>query len=229
MATVTGYRYKDPAGSKGKYMFRPAGGAVAHLWMKDRGFLQASSPTIYTRPEPMSFPEAPGIECLTPRIEYTDSSGYFTNLFEFDSRLAIGSAQRNQYAINVAGELKDRNQLAGGVGYTMDYLFTDSFYQKTIGLTWHDAWPAIKIIEPFVDLEGTTFDQTDDQTVIITNGKKKLRFSLVSGHAKMIMGRNREKYWSPYPALKAFPIELEITHDPTAFKQKIVYRVSILP
>lgn len=229
MATITGYRYKDPAGSKGKYMFRPSGGTVSHLWMKDIGFLQASSPTIYTRPEPMSFPEAPGVLSLTPRIEYTDSQGYFTNLFEFDSRIFIDSPQRGNYVVDVSGELKDKNQLTGGVGYQVKYLFTDSFYQKTIQLNWHDSWPLVKIIEPFIDHEGTTFEQTDDHNVIINTGEKKIKFSILSGHAKMIIGRNRDKYWSPYPALKALPIELEILPDTTTFKRTISYRVSIIP
>jgi hypothetical protein len=228
MATITGYRYKDPAGTKGKYMFRPTGGAVSYLWLKDLGFLQASSPTIYTRPEPMSFPEAPGTLSLTPRIEYTDSLGYFTNLFEFDSRLSIDSTLKDHYGVHVNGELKDKNQLAGGVGYTIDYLFTDSSYQKTIQLKWHDAWPTIKIVEPFVDGEGTTFNQIDDRIVIIESGKKKIRFELVSGDAKIILGRNRDKFWTPYPALKAFPIELEIVPAAPIFKQIISYKVTVV-
>ncbi|ANE51487.1 hypothetical protein [Flavisolibacter tropicus] len=228
MATITGYRYKDPAGTKGKYMYRPTGGAVSYLWMKDLGFLQASSPTVYTRPEPMSFPEAPGTMSLTPRIEYTDSLGYFTNLFEFDSRLTIDSTQQGHYGVHASGELKDKNQLAGGVGYTIDYLFTNNTYQKTIQLSWHDAWPAIKIVEPFVDAEGATFNAIDDRTVIINTGKKKLKFELVSGNAKIILGRNRDKFWTPYPALKAFPIELEVTPAVPIFKQTISYKVSVI-
>ncbi len=102
MATITGYRYKDPAGTKGKYMYRPTGGAVSHVWMKNHGFLQASGPTVYTRPEPMSFPEAPGVICLTPRIEYNDSLGYFTNLYEFDSRLSIDSNNK-KYTVTASG------------------------------------------------------------------------------------------------------------------------------
>jgi hypothetical protein len=229
MATLTGYRYKDPAGSKGKYMFRPSGGTVSHLWMKDVGFLQASSPTIYTRPEPMSFPEAPGVLSLTPRIEYTDSLGYFTNLFEFDSRLFIDSTVNHHFVAQVSGELKDKNQLAGGVGYKIDYLFADSFYQKTIQLQWHDARPVINIVEPFIDHEGTTVTQVDERTVMIHTGIKKVMFSLLSGNAKLILGRNRGRYWTPYPALKAFPIELEIIPDLSAFKQVVSYKVSVIP
>ena len=229
MATITGYRYKDPAGTKGKYMFRPSGGAVSHLWMKDVGFLQASSPTVYTRPEPMSFPEAPGILSLTPRIEYNDTTGYFTNLYEFDSRLAFDSSKKAQFVIKANGELKDKNQLNGGVGYRIDYLFKDDFYQKTIHLTWHDAWPHIKIVEPFIQDAETTFEKIDEQNVLITYKNRRLKFSLLSANAKLIMGRNRENYWAPYPALKAYPIELEVSHDPAMFTKAITYRISIVP
>jgi len=229
MATITGYRYKDPAGTKGKYMVRPSGGAMSHLWMKKLGFLQASSPTVYTRPEPMSFPEAPGIMCLTPRIEYSDSVSYFTNLYEFDSRLSFDSTSSAQYLIKASGELKDKNLLTGGVGYNIDYLFADHFYQKTIHLNWHDAWPMVKIVEPFIQDEGTTFEKLDERNVLITSKNVTLKFSLLSTNAKLVMGRDHQNYWSPYPALKAYPIELEVAHNPAVFRQAVIYRVSIMP
>lgn len=229
MATITAYRYKDPAGTKGKYMYRPAGGAISHSWLKGHGFLQAGSPTVYTRPEPMSFPEAPGVLPLTPRIEYTDSLGYFTNLFEFDGILSIAASKRNRYAVSVSGELRDKNFLTGGVGYKMSYMFTNSYFEKTIRLTCHDAWPdAIKIIEPFIDFKGMVFEKTDDRTVHITTGNKKLAFEIISGNARLIAGRNADKYWTPYPALKAFPIELEIAPAPPGYSQTITYRVSVV-
>ncbi len=228
MATITGYRYKDPAGAKGKYMFRPSGGAITHVWMKGCGFLQASSPTIYTRPEPMSFPEAPGVRCLTPRIEYTDNTGYFTNLFEFDSRLSIDSAIKSEYTVIAGGELKDKNQLAGGVAYKMEYLFADSFYQKTIHLVWHDAWPTITIVEPFIHLKGTLFTKINDSTLLINTGEKKLLFAVLTPGIRLITGRDEANYWSPYPALKAFPVEMEISGDTSVFKRSLTYRVSVL-
>ena len=76
MSTITAYRYKDVSkGSKSKYMYRPTGGSISNLWLQDHGFLQASSQTEYIRWEPMHFPEAEGIKCLTPRIEFKDSIG----------------------------------------------------------------------------------------------------------------------------------------------------------
>jgi hypothetical protein len=229
MATITGYRYTDQAaGPKGKYMFRPDGGTISHLWAKDHGFMQASSPTIYTRPEPMSFPEAPGVLPLTPRIEYTDTAGYFTNLFEFDSRIKVDSVKNSKYLVSVAGELKDKNWLTGGVGYRMQYEFTDSFLQKTVELTYHDAWPVVRIIEPFVLANGMKVVQQDEKTVILSAGKKKWKFVLISGTAKLIAGDQPEHYWTPYPAMKANTLVLEIPAGNVDQPAVIRYRLTVL-
>jgi hypothetical protein len=225
MATITGYRYKDQlAGSKGKYMFRPTGGAMSHVWLQDWGFLQASSPTIYTRPEPMSFPEAPGILPLTPRIEYRDTAGYFTNLFEFDAHFNVAK-QNNVYSLQASGELKDKDWLTGGVGYDLGYRFTDSGYEKTVTLHYHDAWPAVNVIEPFIDEAGTVFEQVNPSTILISKGNKKVRFELLSGNAELKLGENPEKYWAPYPAMKAMPIIIHIPQKKERYLATIRYRV----
>jgi hypothetical protein len=227
MATITGYRYKDQlAGSKGKYMFRPTGGAMSHVWLKDWGFVQASSPTIYTRPEPMSFPEAPGVLPLTPRIEYTDTAGYFTNLFEFDAHLSA-ETKNKAYMVQASGELKDKEWLTGGVGYDLGYRFTDSGYEKTVTLHYHDAWPAINIIEPFIDDAGTSFEQINPSTILISKAGKKLRFELISGNAELKLGENSDKYWAPYPAMKAMPVTIHIPQNKEMFKQTVRYRIVV--
>jgi len=228
MATITGYRYKDPAGAKGKYMYRPNGGAISHLWAAGHGFITASSPTVYSRPEPMSFPEAPGVLPLTPRIEYTDSAGYFTNLYEFDSRLLINKEIKNHYTVNVAGELKDKNGLTGGVGYQLNYLFTDSALQKTITVTWHDAWPVVHVIEPIIQYAGMTFEQKDDHTILIRAGRKQWSLRILSGKARWITGREAARYWTPYPALKAWPLELEIQPEGEAISGSVTYCLQVL-
>jgi len=82
MATMSAYTYKDiEKKEKSKYMFRPSGGSISNLWVEGYGLLQASSQTFYARWEPMSFPVVDTVICLTPRIEYRNKEGYFTNLF----------------------------------------------------------------------------------------------------------------------------------------------------
>jgi hypothetical protein len=229
MATITSYGYKDyKAGAKSKYMYRPTGGAIAALWVKGHGYLTASSVTEYSRPEPMSFPEAPGVRSLTPRIEFTDSLGYFTNLFEFDSRMEAKQLGSDRFEVSVSGELKDKNWLAAGVGYHMNYLFSDRTVVKTIRLVYHDAWPMVKIIEPIVNYKGMVFTKIDARTVLITAGEQKFKFKLLSGNAVLHMGKDAEHYWAPYPALKAFPLELEVQPAAAGFSQEIRYEISIL-
>lgn len=229
MATITSYGYKDyKAGAKSKYMYRPAGGTISSLWVKDHGYLTASSVTEYSRPEPMSFPEAPGVKSLTPRIEFADSLGYFTNLFEFDSRMEAEKIGSNRFEVNVSGELKDKNWLAGGVGYRMNYLFSDSSLVKTINLVYHDARPVVKIIEPIINYKGMIFTKTDANTVLIKAGDKWFRFKLLSGNAVLHTGKDAGHYWAPYPALKAFPLELEVKPVAGSFKEEVQYEFSIL-
>ena len=155
MATVTAYGYKDQAArAKSKYMYRPSGGTVSYLWASGYGIVQGSSVTVYSRPEPMHFPEAPGVRSLTPRIEYTDSLGYFTNLFEFDGRIETGAVGDTGYTVTTTGELKDMNWLSGGIGYRLEHRFTDTEVRKSVRLVYHDARRVVRVIEPIIDTAG---------------------------------------------------------------------------
>jgi hypothetical protein len=227
MATITGYTYKDQkAGSKSKYMFRPNGGTISYLWVEGHGALQVSSVSEYSRPEPMSFPEAEGIRSLSPQIAYHDSTGYFTNLFEFDSRVKIETSENSNFIVKARGELKNRDWINGGVAYVITYTFADQFIEKKIDLTYHDAFPVVTIIEPFVMEPGMKVVSGDHATVHISGGKRE--FSLTyKGAAKLVTGRHAEDYWTPYPAIKAFPVELDIAPPDKGFTQSVIYRISL--
>lgn len=228
MATITGYRYKDILkGSKSKYMYRPTGGSISSLWLEDYGFLQAGSQTVYNRWEPMHFPNADNIKCLTPRIEFTDTLGYFTNLFEFDSRMISKSLDENSYLINALGELKDMNQLNGGVGYKFEYLFTDSSIEKSVTLFYRDITPTVKIIEPIIENSNVKFTLVNPKTVLIESDYKILEFKLMSDNAELQIGNDKEKYWAPFPSLKAFPIELMVLYN-GELSNEIKYKIRVI-
>jgi hypothetical protein len=232
MVTLTAYGYEDHAAkAKSKYMYRPSGGTISNLWVQDHGFLQASSVTEYSRPEPMTFPEAPGIRCLTSRIEFSDTLGYFTNLFEFDARLEVESTRGRKvpFRLTATGELKDRNWLLGGVGYRIAYEFGDTYVRKAVRLTYHDARPTIHIVEPIVDYQGTVFTQVDVRTVRIAAGRKVFEFKVEAGIAELRLGYERDKYWTPFPALKACPIELLVPPPVEGFAREVSYTISLLP
>ncbi len=226
MATITGYRYKDQrGGSKSKYMFRPNGGTVSYLWAKGYGALQASSVTEYSRPEPMSFPEAPGVKCLTPQISYTDSLGHFTNLFESDARLKTASGD-GQFTVHAVGELKNRDWINGGVAYRIRYTFTDDYLEKQITLTYHDAFPVVTITEPFVLNDGARVVPVNDRALNI--GNDTVAFELqTDGTATLIPGREARHYWTPYPALQAYPVELEVLPPAEGFTKTVTYRIAV--
>jgi hypothetical protein len=211
-------------------MYRPSGGAASNLWVGGHGFLQASSVTVYSRPEPMHFPEAPGIRSLTSRIEYNDSLGYFTNLFEFDGRIETEtrSKGRRQYVVRTTGELKDRNWLPGGIGYQLEHTFTDREVRRTVRLIYHDAIQTVRIVEPIIDYPGMTYTFTNPRTVRITAGDRMFEFALVSGDAELKIGEARGSFWAPYPALKAFPIELVVPPPAAGYERKVSYRLTVV-
>ena len=149
MATITGYRYKDiRRGADFKYMFRPSGGSITNLWVKNYGYLQASGQTEYHKWE-MNYPEMDSSITITPRIEFTDSDAYYTNLYEFDSHMEI-SENNGIYSVESFGELKDRNRWEGGVAYVLTNKIADNFIEKNIKLRFHGQKPEVKIIEPFI-------------------------------------------------------------------------------
>lgn len=219
-ATVTAYGYKDPKGPESKYMFRPTGGAISNLWLKDYGFLQASSQTEYHRWEPMHFPEVTNLECLTPRIEFSNSNGYFTNLYEFD---AVTNFQQTGDAVKVSvyGELKNRNQEPGGIGYSYEYLFAGESVTKKVHLRYHSIKDTIKIIEPVIQYRNTTIVQESPNKVVLSKGSQIINFELEEGNAVLSSGENADNYWSPYPALQGYPIVITIIPGPDDFEKDI--------
>lgn len=228
MATITAYRYKDiKKGYKRKYMFRPAGGSISNLWVKGHGYLQAGSQTEYHRWEPMSFPEAEGIKCVTPRIELTTDNGYFTNLFEFDGRIKVNDKSKTKFVVTTVGELKDKKWQPVGIGYLLSHTFTNEAVEKSITLRYHDLFDTIKIIEPIINYPGMQFELVNAKTVEIKSNDRNFIFELIEGDAKLVIGKDADKYWSPYPALRAYPIELIVSPPEKGFLKTIKYKLKI--
>jgi hypothetical protein len=226
MATISAYRYKELAKrAKSKYMHRPNGGSVSALWIKDFGFLQLSSQTEYHRWEPMSFPEMVETLPLTPRIEFANQNGYFTNLYEFDGRLSY--SQTGDYWVATAGELCDRNLLPGGVAFRWTHAFSDTALRHSVELRYRDADRDVAIVEPIVWLPGMTFTQSDDKTVLIKTAERTFTFRLLSGPAEIVIGEQKEKYLSIFPAVLAFPITLHVHKRPDAFRETICYEIRL--
>ncbi|UCH10037.1 MAG: hypothetical protein JSU61_12660 [Fidelibacterota bacterium] len=229
LTTITAYRYKDLKRTyNSKYMHRPAGGSISNLWVEDHGFLQISSQTEYHRWEPMHFPELDSTHCLTPRIEFTDENGYFTNLYEYDGRLTVTPEQVGIIAlVSTSGELTDRNLLPGGVAYTWEHTISDHAVDKRVELRYHGARPTVRIVEPIVEQPGMEFHEVNDRTVDIRGTERTFRFEVFEGNVTLTLGEDEERFYSIYPSIKAFPIVLEVPLQEKESKIKIHYRLSM--
>ena len=226
MATVTAYRYKDiRRGADFKYMHRPSGGSITNLWVEDYGYLQASSQTEYSKWE-FNYPDIKNSITLTPRIEFTDSNAYYTNLYEFDAHMELVE-ENGEYSVTSIGELKDRNRWEGGVAYTLTNKFSDNYIEKNIKLRYHGQTPLINIVEPIIQNPTTRFNKTDDRTVEILGGSKQFIFELLNDDCEIELGTNNEKYNQPFPALKGYPIIIKVKPDNEKITREISYRIKI--
>ncbi len=226
MATVTGYRYKDiRQGADFKYMHRPSGGSITNLWVKDYGYLQASGQTEYSRWE-MNYPDVPNSLTLTPRIEFSDSNAYYTNLYEFDSHMDL-SERNGAFVVETRGELKDKNRWEGGVAYTLTHTIDDDSIEKHIKLRFHGQKPVVSVIEPFVQNKTTRFEKINDRTVQILDGTREFVIELLTDGYTFEMGSEAERYKQPFPSLKGYPITIRVTPDEDSFLMEVAYRISI--
>ena len=224
--TVSAYSYKDPAGERSKYMHRPTGGSICNLWLKDHGYFQASSQTKYKRWEPMSFPEMPEILPLTPRIEFDSELGYFTNLYEFDALLTQGEKE-NAFFVASIGELKDSKQQEGGISYRLYHEIGDKTLMKEIELIYHDANETVRIVEPIIHYPGMTFTQLNNKAIRIDTRNRIIELTIETKNVEIELGKEASKYRFPYPALKAYPIILNITNNENILRQTVrfCYRI----
>lgn len=226
MTTITGYRYKDiRRGADFKYMYRPSGGSITNLWVKDYGYLQASNQTEYHIWE-MHYPNANNSLSITPRIELEDSNGLYTNLYEFDSHMET-STKENYYEVTAMGELKDRNRWEGGVAYVLTHKIYDDYIEKNVKLRFHGNKTDVKIIEPFVQNENTKFVRVDDKIINIDGGKREFSFELLNDNYQIELGTKEERYVQPFPSLKGYPIIVNVQPDDTSFVKEVSYRIKL--
>ena len=226
MTTITGYRYKDiRRGSDFKYMFRPSGGSITNLWVKDYGYLQASNQTEYHRWE-MNYPEIDSSITITPRIEFTDTNAFYTNLCEFDSHMQL-SEKDGIYSVETSGELKDKNRWEGGIAYVLTNIISDYKIEKKIKLRFHGQKHDVQIIEPIVQNKNTRFKKIDDQTVEVLGGEKEFIFKLLNKEFKLELGKDEKYYRQPFPSIKAYPIIINVKPDKKSFIREVSYQIKI--
>jgi hypothetical protein len=229
MGTISAYRYKDlNKRDRSKYMHRPSGGTLAVLWADGYGFLQISSQTAYERWEPMHFPEAPGILSLTPRIEFENGNGYFTNLYDFDARLTVVDRMPDSTTVETAGQLTDKRLAPGGVGYLLSHRFQDGALQKSVTLRYRIDDADVRIVEPIVRQPGVTFEAAGPRSVLINGASRRFMFEVLDGDVMVEAGRDAHRYWAPFPAVRCYPIVLRVRRAPGRLTQSVTYRLAVV-
>jgi hypothetical protein len=225
MATVSCYGYADIENwGKGKYTHIPRGGAICNLFANGYGLVQTSSQTKYIRGEEVHMPAiADTLYALTPRIEYHDENGFFTNLYETKARINTSNS-----TITVNGELCDEKHKPGGVAYRYQYLFQPNSIIKKVYVRYHDEFPIVNIIEPFVQHPGTIIKKVNDKTLELTHNNSTIRFSLLSGNVKLTFGENEQHYWFPFPAMKCYPVKMELLKEKDVYEQEVVFKIEIV-
>lgn len=207
-ATVSCYPYKDMKGSRSKYMHRPDGGSISYLWVDGYGILQAASQSVYRRWEPMTFPVIGETLPLTPRIEFTDHRGWFTNLYEFDGIMSVGGNDECS-TVSASGELKDCNGCYGGVYYRLTHNFSDSVLVKTFSLRCHDYSGKVRIVEPVVLSGNSRLSLVGSRKARVAGNGRIVEIELMSDSLSFSVDGDASKYYSVFPSLRAVPLVVE--------------------
>jgi len=206
MATVSAY------GEIGKYPRESVcrGGSISNLWFDgfgENGFMQTSSTASYKRIESMHMPIEKDMLPLTARIEFNEDSSYYSNIFEADAKMVVKKKSDN-VSVTSSGTMQTIKGLKSGTEYILTNSFYDSYITKKITVKGNSQ--SFRVIEPIINDHGTAFFLKNDSTVIIKTTSSEteweLRILKSTVPYKISLGRDKEKYWCPFPAVEAYPI-----------------------
>jgi hypothetical protein len=205
MATITSY------GAIGTYpresMAR--GGSVSALWFEGygpTGFLQVSSQTVYSRIEPLHMPIEATLLPLTPRVE-TVSGTYYANILDDQAMLTMSTSPDGVQA-TASGVLRSVAGAASPTTFRWSYTFGAASYTKELTVS---AASGLRIVEPFVDNPGTTFELKGTDTFQISPpGGHVWQLQVVSstGSYQLVAGENQSQYWIPFPGVDGYPLSI---------------------
>jgi hypothetical protein len=229
MMTVSAYGYRDPSRTNdGQYNQHPTGGSVCNLWAEGAGFLTTSSQTRYVRGESIHMPVAKDTAiCLTPRIEYRDSLGYFTNLYEFEGRQTTRSTRETTAVVTTTGELKDEDWTPGGVSYSLTNALYDNGIVKTIRLTFHDRTPTVRIVEPIVTDDATRVTFEGPRRVLVHSSSRTFAIDLLDGATALRADPANPFSLFPFPAMRATPVVMLVNPPDNGSVAVVRYRIAL--
>lgn len=221
MATITAYNYKAKEAERSKYMHRPSGGAMSVLWVEGFGLLEASSQSEYHRWEPMSFPEIPAPLPLTPRIELRSGTMTASNLYDFDATMLYSAS--DEVKCRVMGNLRDHSQSYAGVGYTIEYEFSDEGLIKRYKAKRQTARGKIFVVEPILVDPDLKVLRSDADLLVLERNSVKVCIRCKG--ANMVLRREESaEYRHIYPSLQAIPLEIELGDEAVELRYSLMQR-----
>jgi len=110
--------------------------------------------------------------------------------------------------VTTVGKLKDKKWKPVGIGYLLSHFFSKNLVEKTVVFRYCDLFDTFKIVESISNYPGMEFKLVNDRNVEIKSNDRNFEFKLLKGNAKVIIGKNTDKYWSDYLALKVYPVEM---------------------
>lgn len=196
--------------------FVARGGSVTNLWFDGYGpdgLFQTSSVTDYRRQELIHMPHEADLLPLTPRVEVWRDGRRFANVHETDAEMQVGTAADHVW-VRVQGRLRDAAGGDAGIGYTLTQRFYARAVTKEYALTATGAAYAARIVEPVVAAAGMGFTQTAPDRVEARDGSGRqwsIAVSRSSAPYVLEHGAEAGRYWSPFPAVNAHPVTIDLT------------------
>lgn len=201
MATISGYANR-PRFAGGEPYPTPCGGTVTLLWHHLYGIAQAATQTEYAQVEKLHVPQADGVECLTPRIEFSEGGRLFSSAYDHAAAI-VDAAEGAGFVAGARGKLRDRARAASRVGFDTALRFDDDSLRKIISVTATQGAP-IRIVEPIVtDAPEKTVIGDDFAVFHSRQGVLQVRWTS-EGFA---LAKSDISVWAnPFPLLQAVPL-----------------------
>jgi len=64
--------------------------------------------------------------------------------------------------------------------------------------------------------------------VNISGASRRFRFEVLDGEVPVDAGRDEQRYWAPFPAVRCYPIVLHVRRAPGRLTQTVTYRLSVV-
>lgn len=212
--------YKSQKGAESRFMHRPAGGTTGMLWADGYGTVQVASQNEYHRWEPIHFPELEGLVSTSSRIEFRSGEEYYTNIYDYDAK----SGRDGDFRYMATGWLRSRDAESCGIKYGIKENFSQAGFAKRYYLV-ADGNAEVRVVEPIVVDENTSFHQVDAYTVRFSRGSSMLTVKS-EGFPIAVDPDGEGPYRQLYPAVMAVPLVVEMPVSAEASNVIVVFSMN---